>query len=123
MPPRKFPIPQLKPPIGTRSQNKNVHPGLRDAPQSRRSRQEMEDVRAQQAQKEEQEKKNLVNNLKTVGEIEDELLQEDVLRRTSNHRSQGIVPFQPIFSVVDKEGSDVALPSASQDGVERHGKY
>ena len=108
MAPRKFPIPQLKPPIGTRSQNKNAHPGLRDAPQSRRSRQEMEEVRAQEARKEEEEKKTLINNLKNVAQIEDELLHEDVQRRTSNHhdRIEGIVPFKPFSSAADNEGTD-----------------
>lgn len=119
MPPRKFPVPQLKPPIGTRIQNKKTHPGLPDAPQSRRSKLEMEEVHAQQAQKKEEEKNTLANNLKTVARIEDELLQEDVQRRTSNHLSQGIVPFQPFSSVVDKEGSDVAPPLTRQDSVER----
>lgn len=121
MPPRKYPLPQLKPPIGTRSQNKNVHPGLHPslAPQFRRSKQEMEAWRAQQAQEKEEKKKTLVNNLKTVAQIEDELLQEDVQRRTSNHLSQGIVPFKPFSSVVDKEGSDVARSSTVQNIVER----
>lgn len=116
MPP-KFPVPQLKAPIGTRSQNKNVHPGkpVLDAKQSRRSKQEMEEVRAQNAQRGEEEKARLVKGLKSAAQIEDELLQEDIQRRTSIHRSQGIAPFNPHLQAV---GNDVASLSAGHDSTE-----
>ncbi|KIM41783.1 hypothetical protein M413DRAFT_410062 [Hebeloma cylindrosporum] len=95
MAPRNFPAPQLKP--STRSKNKDAHPGqpVIDAKQPRRSKQEMEVVRAQQAREQEEEKTRLETNLKAVAQIEDELLQEDIQRRTSNHRSVGIAPFKP----------------------------
>jgi hypothetical protein len=95
MAPRIFPAPQLKP--STRSKNKDAHPGqpVIDATQTRRSRQEMEEVRAKQAQEQEEEKKCLEKNLKAAAQIEDELLQEDIQRRTSNRQSQGIAPFKP----------------------------
>lgn len=55
----------------------------------------MEEVRAQQARVKEEEKSRLEKNLKAAAQIEDELLQEDVQLRTSNHQSQGIAPFKP----------------------------
>jgi len=114
MPP-KFPPPQLT--IGTRSQNKNVHPGkpVVDARQSRCSNQEMQEVRAQEAQEAEEEKSHLVNSLKTVAQIEDELLREDVQRRTSNHQSQRITPFNPHLRAM---GSDVAAPRTGHKSTE-----
>ena len=108
-----FPMPPKFPPlqftIGTRSQNKNAHPGkpVVDARQSRRSKQEMQEVRAREAQQAEEEKARLVNGLKIAAQIEDELLQEDVQRRTSNHQSQGITPFNPHLRAM---GGDVAAP-------------
>ena len=106
MPP-KFPPPQLT--IGTRAQNKNAHPGkpVVDARQSRCSKQEMQEVRAQEAQQAAEEKARLANGLKLAAQIEDELLQEDVQRHTSNHQSQGIMPFNPHLRVM---GSDMAAP-------------
>ena len=97
MAPCNFPAPQLKP--STRSKNKDAHPGqpVLDAKQARRSRQEMEEVRAQQAREQEEEKIRLEKNLKAAAQIEDELLQEDVQRRTSNHQSKGIAPFKPLL--------------------------
>lgn len=120
MPPRKFPTPQLKAQaaIGTRSQNKNVHPGkpVLDAKQNRRSKQEMDELRAQKAQQVDDEKVRLVKGLKTAAQIEDDLLQEDIQRRTSNHRSEGITPFNPHLRAV---GSDIAKPS-SVSAASRH---
>ena len=55
----------------------------------------MQEVRAREAQQAEEEKARLVNGLKTAAQIEDELLQEDVQRRTLNHQSQGITLFNP----------------------------
>ena len=95
MAPRNFPVPRLRP--STRSKNKDAHPGqpVIDAKQPRRSKQEMEEVRAKKAQDQEEEKNRLEKNLKTAAQIEDELLQEDIQRRTSNRQSQGIAPFKP----------------------------
>ena len=89
----KFPPPQLT--IGTRSKNKDAHPGIVNARQSRRSKQEMQEVHAREAQQAEEEKARLVNGLKIAAQIEDKLHQEDVQQRTSNHQSQGITPFNP----------------------------
>jgi len=65
MPP-KFLSPQLT--IGTCSQNKNAHPGkpVFDAGQSRRSKQDMQEVHAREAQQAEEEKARLVNGLKQL---------------------------------------------------------
>ena len=112
MPP-KFPPPQLT--IGTRSQNKNAHPGMPDAKQSRRSKQEMQEVHAREAQQAEEEKARLVNGLKIAAQIEDEQLQEDVQRRTSNHQSQGITPFNPHLRAM---GSDMAAPRTGHKRTE-----
>jgi hypothetical protein len=114
MPP-KFPPPQLT--IGTRAQNKNAHPGkpVVDARQSRRSKQQMQEVRAQEAQQAVEDKARLANGLKLVAQIEDELLQEDVQRRTSNHQSQGIMPFNPHLQVM---GSDVAATGTGHQHTE-----
>ena len=116
MPPSKFPPPQLKPPIGTRTRNKNVHPGKvqLDAQQSRRTKQEMEKVRAQMAQQAEEKKTRLANNLKNAAQIEDELQKEDVERHTSNHRSQGIMPFNPHLPAVNNKGSDMEFSSTKR---------
>jgi hypothetical protein len=109
--PQNFPTPQLKASIGTRSQNKNVHPGkpVLDAKQSRCSKQEMDEVRAQKAEQAGQEKVRLVKGLKAAAQIEDDLVQEDIHRRTSNRRSEGITPFNPHLRAV---GTGVAKPSS-----------
>ena len=112
MPP-KFPPPQLT--IGTRSQNKNAHPGMPDAKPSCCSKQEMQEVCAQEAQQAEEEKARLVNGLKIAAQIEDEQLQEDVQRCTSNHQSQGITPFNPHLRAM---GSDVAAPRTGHKRTE-----
>ena len=66
----------------------------------------MQEVRAREAQQVE-EKARLVNGLKTAAQIEDELLQEDVQRCTSNHQSQGITLFNPHLRAMS---SNVAAP-------------
>jgi hypothetical protein len=88
--PSKFP-PQLA--IGTRSQNKHAHPGMPDAKQSHRSKQKIQDLCAWEAQQAEQEQARLINGLKIAAQIEDKQVEEDVQQCTSNHQSQGIMPF------------------------------
>jgi hypothetical protein len=64
----------------TRQRNKDQHPGIADAPKSRRSHAEMEAIRLETAQKKkitEEEKKKA---LKYVAEVEDTLRNEDIGR-------------------------------------------
>lgn len=67
-------------PMKTRQRNKAQHPGIADAPKSRRSHAEMEAIRLETAQKKkiaEEEKKKA---LKHVAEVEDTLRNEDIGR-------------------------------------------
>ena len=111
--------------IGTRSQNKNVHPGkpVLDAKQNRRLKQEIEEVRAQKSQQVDEEKARLTKGLKTAAQIEDKILQEDIQRRTSNHR-EVITPFNPHLRAA---GSDVApkkkLSAASEHEITECGWF
>ena len=73
----------------------------------------------QMAQQAEEKKTCLANNLKSAAQIEDELQKEDVEWHTSNHRSQGFVPFNPHFPAVNNKGNDMESPSTMRDSSER----
>ena len=77
----------------TRSKNKEAHPGLvvNNAKQKRRTAEQMELVRAQEAHAQEEKQKNL----RIAAAVEDKHRHEDIERRRTNHRAGALPAFRP----------------------------
>jgi hypothetical protein len=70
-------------PMKTRQRNKDQHPGVADAPKSRRSHAEMEALRLETAQKKKITEEEKQKALKHVAEVEDTLRNEDIGREVT----------------------------------------
>lgn len=81
-------------PMATRARNKDQHPGAYYIPKPRRTAEEMDVVRKEEANKKRAEQERLEQGLKNVATIEDSLRNEDMTRevdRAAKPRSQAAV--------------------------------
>lgn len=111
--------------IQTRRGNKGSHPGqvVNDSKQKRRSPQEMEKVRAEEARLRKEKEQHETQSIKTAAEITDQLRKEDIERRSSNRRATGQPQYRPALTPMLTDVDDTESANQGKFQVNINGTY